>query len=169
MRRLLLDSGADVHTTENMALVLAAARGRLKIVQMLLAAGANPSAGPEENTPLSRASANGHAGIVKLLLSAGAPADGNEDCAIVEAAGNGHRKIVQMLLKAGAHADADDSFALSLAWCNGYPDIVNDLKRAGAHWPDRGTPESREECPYTAVDAAIIRMAWNSPGWSQPE
>jgi ankyrin repeat protein len=110
---LLLNHGADVHGLENLALCTAAAEGHWEVVDVLLAAGANPASGPENGLrPLRSASERGHLRVVRRLLAAGAPPDQDEDWPLIEAAGNGHAEIIRVLLKAVAHAGAANGMAL---------------------------------------------------------
>jgi ankyrin repeat protein len=130
-------------------------------VKILLAAGANPAAGPgTEIRPLRSASERGHVRVVRQLLAAGAPADQNGDWALMEACGNGHAEVARLLIKAGAHADAANSYALFLAWTNGYHEIVSLLKKAGARWPSGKPPVPRDGTSHTAMDVTMAGILW---------
>ena len=76
--QLLLDYGSDIkaESSAGNALYIASSRGRTKIVQLLLAAGANANTkGGEYGSALRAASMEGHNEIVQLLLDHGADID----------------------------------------------------------------------------------------------
>lgn len=73
---LLLGAGADFSHDGWNPLLYAAFEGRLPIVELLLAKGANPNArAPNQSTPLMFAARNGHEDVVVRLLKAGADPD----------------------------------------------------------------------------------------------
>lgn len=78
--------------------------GHLKIVEKLLACGADPlAADAKGHTAIGRAAAAGHTNIVLLLLKAGVPSDDADDdgmTPLLHAAKGKHVKIVELLLKA---------------------------------------------------------------------
>lgn len=100
---------ARIRTTFDSALSLAAARGHVSVMHLLLRAGADLFQKLKGGaTPLYLATQNGHLPAVQYLLTRGASAnDGLEykDCqtVLMTAAFGGHRKIVDELLKHGAN------------------------------------------------------------------
>jgi len=67
---LLLATGADVHSDDDAALYCAAFGGYAEVVRILIAAGADVHAG--KNRALCWAASCGHAEVVRILLTAGA-------------------------------------------------------------------------------------------------
>ena len=77
---LLLKAGARFNHDGWNPLLYAAFEGRVAIVEMLLAKGANPDAlAPNRSTPLMFAARNGHEDVVVRLLKAGANVDLKND------------------------------------------------------------------------------------------
>lgn len=77
---LLLNAGAQFNHEGWNPLLYAAFEGRMGIVEMLLAKGANPDAlAPNRSTPLMFAARNGHEDVVVRLLKAGANVDLKND------------------------------------------------------------------------------------------
>ena len=118
--RLLLKHGVDVHlknTKQDTALLWAASKGRLEIVQLLLDNGANPN---EENvqgvTPLHLVSSGEYnsqeqgVSIARLLLECGAnlnPREKAKYTLLHTAALHGRLEITQVLLDHGADPNAE--------------------------------------------------------------
>lgn len=109
--RCLLDFGAALNGTEwemgRTALYMAAGRGHVSFVELLLSRGADPSlrrAGGR--TPLGIAAYNGHTEVVRLLLRhPGSDLDGRDEqgCTpLWQAARNGRTQALRLLLAAGA-------------------------------------------------------------------
>ncbi|CAH0017361.1 unnamed protein product [Clonostachys rhizophaga] len=100
----LLDMGTGDLNLDR-ALYLAAERGNLEMVQLLLARGAgleHDGAGPGA-TPLMVASLHNHEAIVKVLINKGAKFYVNDGrSALTAATIGGHLHIVRLLLKSGA-------------------------------------------------------------------
>ncbi|KAI8612827.1 ankyrin repeat-containing domain protein [Chytriomyces sp. MP71] len=118
---------ADVHTTDNYGLCLAAERGCLEIIDYLLQCGAEPAA--NDWFCLKIAAEYGKLSCVERLLkvpSAQVAVDG-QYC-IKWAARNGHTAVVSRLL---SHPDCnpavDDSYALTWAARYGHVDTVRVL------------------------------------------
>ena len=84
-------------------LLLAADRGHLKVIQLLLEAGADTNAIDENLATASMAAShNGHLEVVRLLLEAGADTNAtdyshSEATALMAAAHNGHLEVVRLL------------------------------------------------------------------------
>lgn len=87
-------------------LELAAGRGRIEVVDLLLLAGAVVDAcGPRAPTALQAAASNGHVEVVRRLLRAGAAPDGaagDSSSPLQLAALEGHPAVAEALLDAGA-------------------------------------------------------------------
>lgn len=140
----LLDGGADINTASASGLsllMLAAKKGHLEIVRVLLDRGAavNWLATYYGWTALTYAANAGHAEIVCLLLEHGAdPAVKavRGKTALVVAADRGHTAVVAALLEAGTDASAPPDHhgwtALGRAIRNGHSETAQLLRRAGA-------------------------------------
>jgi uncharacterized protein len=88
-------------------LVSACSMGHIKLVQLLLASGANPNSFDRTHeTPLIKAVSRGHTKIVRLLISHKAdvnePKYKTQETPLFFAARAGHHKIVKLLLEADA-------------------------------------------------------------------
>jgi len=122
-------------------LVLAAGRGDVELVDILLAAGASPSAHAKwGETPLSAAALSGSAACVRRLLSAGADArlpNGDGQSVLCQAVIGGDLECVRLLIAAGAPvqpAGAENrDVPLIQAVCDGRADIAQTLIDAGAN------------------------------------
>ena len=68
--KLLLESGANVHADDDLALGWAAQKGHHEVVKLLLESGANVHA--HDDGALRQASRNGHSRVVNLFLKNGA-------------------------------------------------------------------------------------------------
>jgi hypothetical protein len=121
------------------ALVTASEKGREKVVQMLLDAGADVNAqGGQDGTALYRASFGGHVKVAQMLLDAGADVNvqgGHFGNALQAASQGGHVKVVQMLLATRADVNAEGGVygrALQAALEMGRERVVRMLRAAGA-------------------------------------
>jgi ankyrin repeat protein len=136
----LLAASADIEAKNRRgktALILAAENGHTKIVQALLARGADKINNPNSYnwTPLHWAAANGHTAIVQALIDRGADIEAkthSHSTALHLAAENGHTKIVQALLAAGVGAnieakDINSMTALHYAAQKGHTETANAL------------------------------------------
>ncbi|KAH0364243.1 purine and uridine phosphorylase, partial [Aureobasidium melanogenum] len=106
---LLLQKGADVNAYRGQAstLQVASVFGHVRVVQSLLAHGANVNA--KGTSALRDACARGHLKVVKLLLDSGADVnnqDGGSGSALQAACEIGCDRIVQLLLEHGADINA---------------------------------------------------------------
>ena len=100
-------TGAD---NEPPPVYLAAEAGHLKVVQLLLEAGADKNAASADGTTaLMLAALTGHFKMVRLLLEAGADKNVSTSAgqtALMAAAASGHLEVVQLLLQVGADKNA---------------------------------------------------------------
>ena len=110
IRYIVEDLGTNIARTQDEALVEAAKRGHLPVVEYLVDKGVNVHGIPLEDedaedyiadAPLMEAAANGHLDVVKFLVSRGADIRANNDLAIKEAHLNKHMDVVQYLAKEG--------------------------------------------------------------------
>ena len=125
-------------------LFVAAKRGHLEVVRLLLEAGAQTDAHAANRngaTALMIAAENGHLDVMQLLLKAGADKDSataGGATALMLAAQNGHSEVVRVLLEAGADKEAATTAepagqtALFAASLNGHLEVVRLLLEAGA-------------------------------------
>ena len=112
MVALLLSQGADINAqteeTLETALTLACCGGFLEVVDFLIKAGADISAGA--NTPLMEAAQEGHLELVKYLIVAGADvnaATSSGDTALMYACDNGHTDVAEVTITAGANIEQE--------------------------------------------------------------
>jgi len=125
-------TGSDETTGESF-LTITAFRGDLEMVQLLLAAGADPNFLGTTAWPLDSAAGQGHAAIVEALLFSDADVDSlDEDSgtALMSATAAGHLEIVEMLLEAGADPRRKDRYGkrpIVYAAEKGHRELVNVL------------------------------------------
>jgi ankyrin repeat protein len=133
--KLLLERYADTSGSMNLVpLCQAASKGYVRIVELLLDAGAYiEERNYLDNSPLDVAAERGHDQVVKLLLKRRAIiSEGNP---LKLAASNGHEEIVKLLLDSGVGVDATNwsgETSLHLAASNGREMMVELLLDRGA-------------------------------------
>jgi hypothetical protein len=149
LRRLLSRGGADAPAARDeycgyTPLMLAAQRGQVEALIVLLDAGADPNAlSTSGQSALSIAASWGHESAVRCLLSHGARANGirNEKIAfdppLICAARSGMSspQILDLLIQSGAdvnQSDNEGTTPLLAARGAGLDELVNTLLRAGA-------------------------------------
>ena len=123
--------------SRNTPLHIAADKGYIDIVRLLLSAGSDINARDDEGeTPLSKAASHGHERVVEFLIDAGARLDeGSVGLALIRAARYGYKEIVAMLVAAGADIDrrgGNGYTALMTAVRYVHGEIVEMLIDAGA-------------------------------------
>jgi ankyrin repeat protein len=100
----LLAAGADIHANSGEALRSAAMAGHASVVRALIRAGADIHA--RNDAPLRAAAMLGHLGVVRELIRGGADFRANRDQALSEAATSGYVPVVTELLDATAGGSA---------------------------------------------------------------
>ncbi|KAJ2662004.1 hypothetical protein IWW48_002063 [Coemansia sp. RSA 1200] len=107
----------DIHDDDDAALRIAAGRGQIGVVRMLVRAGANVHVLGDE--PLALAAGNGHTPAVRELLRCGAHAHADNSRALRTAVmgGDANADAIRLLLDAGARVAAlDDSCVLAACY-----------------------------------------------------
>lgn len=128
-------------------LAVAAGRGRLELVQALVAAGADPREVDDSGrTPLYRAVAAGHADVAAWLLEQGAPAIAGGELSLLHLiAAQGPVELLGMLASRGEdldQVDADGRTAMLAAATRGHAAAVAALLELGAS-PGAAGPDGR--------------------------
>jgi len=139
VRMMLEEENVDVNQvrwlTQDTALQHAAANGQLKVVKILLDAGAQPC--DTDGNALYRAAKYGHEEVVKVLLEHGYDINGfgAEDTALVTAAEKGHFRMVKLLINLGADLTAGHcgEIALHRAAANNHADVARLLIEKGVN------------------------------------
>jgi hypothetical protein len=145
-----------------MALMDAAARGRLAGVSVaLLAGGEVDGTDPRHGrTALMATAMRGHSAVVEALVAAGARVNGSDNhgwTPLMYAVHNGHATAAAALLGAGAdvHAASEEGVtALHLAASCGRLDIVQALLQAGA---DPAVRDGMQKAPVDVVRRQLPR------------
>jgi ankyrin repeat protein len=120
-------------TTGESALAIAAWKGDVGCVQLLLEYDADPNACGTPASPLSNAAGEGHTQVVELLLDADADVDATDEDAgtpLIDATAGGYFEIVQLLVEAGADVrktDDNNRQAIDYALEKGHKPILNFL------------------------------------------
>jgi hypothetical protein len=162
----LLAGGAEVDARNRNGwtpLLIAAARGNLPAVDVLLAAGADPSAASRTEgysgfTALMAAAYHGQDGVVAALAAAGADVNAvdnhyHNETALMLAVKSGRAKSVRALIAAGADVNATNRYgvtALMYAASYGRREMVEALLKAGA------LAELRDEAGLTAARWSVL-------------
>uniref|UniRef100_A0A671KUR6 Uncharacterized protein n=1 Tax=Sinocyclocheilus anshuiensis TaxID=1608454 RepID=A0A671KUR6_9TELE len=140
----LINKGAKVAITKNgrTPLHLAAYKGHIAVVRILLAAGCDLDIQDDgDQTALHRAAVVGNADVISALIQEGCALDRQDkdgNTALHEAAWHGFSQSVKLLVKAGANVHAKNkagNTALHLAGQNGHAQSSKVLLLGGSH-PD---------------------------------
>ncbi|HNW34255.1 MAG TPA: ankyrin repeat domain-containing protein, partial [Candidatus Ozemobacteraceae bacterium] len=168
----LLDAGTDPNATDEFMrtpLHLAAARGDLEIVRLLVAAGANlhlkqipEKPGISDMTPLHLSVLNKHAQVAEFLLDHGADIDAvcqGSDTPLVIACRNADQRLVDELLKRNADPNGGTSVSFPLLYAvqTGDLEFVKKLITSGA---DTGRKSDRGYLVDIAPTVKIRRHLW---------
>ncbi|MES0488637.1 MAG: ankyrin repeat domain-containing protein [Leptospirales bacterium] len=122
LKALINKSGVDLNHTDrsgDTALHLAASRGHLEVVQLLVASGANVNVQNlhRKSSPLHNAAYNGHLGIVEYLLKNNAEvdiADNSGQTPLSFAARQGKLNVFKELLRHGADINTRNSYEMGV-------------------------------------------------------
>lgn len=137
VRKLLTQSenaNSICKETGETALEIATETGNIRIISLLLDAGADPNLSHGGDLPLAVAARSGDLSLLSLLLSRGANANGegeDGDTALIAAAAAGHLKVVKALIGAGANPKHQSSHGHSpviAAAENGHLKVVEYLR-----------------------------------------
>jgi len=154
--KLLLDAGANVHAGDDYALRWASQNGHTEVVKLLLGKGANVHVG--DDYALRWASQNGRTEVVKLLLDAGANVHAEDDCALRWASANGRIEVIKLLLDKGANVHAGDDYALRWASSRGHTELVKLLLNRGADVHAKDDYAFRWACKGGHIDAVKLLL-----------
>jgi uncharacterized protein len=165
--RSLLEAGASPEVSGGAnsipALHIAVGRGRVDLVNLLIAAGANPNRRDVTGlTPMMLAACRGDLDAVELLLKSGADVnarDFNGTTSLMLA--QGHDLVVEALLRAGADVNAKSEgqglTALMYACDSGNIKCVRLCLDAGAD------VDQKDHRDWSAIEFARHRKKWQSP------
>lgn len=148
----LLHQNADPSSSDRLghtALMCAADKGHLKVVEVLLSAGAQVEARSDAGeTALTVAATSGHLNVVRSLVLDGAePEACNANC-LIEVARRSHLNVLKALPK--EVQDERGRTALVVAARKGHSHVVDFLVRAGAKL------EAHDQYGYTALMSAAF-------------
>lgn len=137
----LLGKGANVNAVnkhKETPLYVASKRASVKIIQILLEAGAKVNIEHDLCSPFMHAISYGHDDTVKILMEAGIDVNGNHDeCSpLMLACECGYENIAKMLIEAGAdmeHKDKNGWTALMKAVGERHKSVVQLLLKKGAN------------------------------------
>ena len=157
---MLLNLAKYVHKSTGCTLLhAAAARGQLKLIEMLLSVGKKKlltMVDAKAGTPLHQAAVSGHKNVVTLLLNEGCPIDIRDSdglSALHLAAFYGHIDIIELLVKQGLDVNVVDNKGrtpLHLAAARGQLESIHtllELKKV----TDKSSQEERDSPIYQAV------------------
>ena len=112
--RILTNAKTDNGKT---ALIVAAEKGHLAVVKLLIKKGANVKAMNRSGlTALKAAASEGHATVAELLIEKGAEVNPMWDPPLMYAVSNGHAEMVRMLIDKGAEVNVGYGILCSSNW-----------------------------------------------------
>jgi ankyrin repeat protein len=117
-----LAAGTDVNAKEEeegmTPLIVAVGEGHKKIIELLIANGADVNAKSDMGTPLHLAAGFGHNEIAKLLIAKGAEVDAKDweegMTPLILAVADGYKKIIELLIANGADVNAQSEMGTPL-------------------------------------------------------
>ena len=118
---------ANIHSSNDQAIINASANGHLEVVKYLVQQGAG------DDVALRWASLQGHLKVVKYLVQNGANIHANNDVALRWASENGHLEVVKYLVEKGANIHTNNDEALREASRRGHLEVVKYLVEKGAN------------------------------------
>ncbi len=168
----LISSGSNVNELDDFGtpLHMAAARGSVEIVKLLIDAGANveaETAAPSQNKahPLHTAAYSNRATVAALLIERGAKVDARDSrgfTPLMIAASSGNTKVAELLLQAGADPLAEDSgdhdIPIYVAAMNGHVDVVKLLLSKGVNVNVQNTHTGETPLWVAAMDDRLDVM-----------
>lgn len=174
-KQILEENCTDVNKlwiNDDNPLHAASSRGHEKIVEILLAEGADVNAqGGYYNNALHAASDRGFDGVVSMLLAHGANVDAQGDrhgTALHAASDRGRKTIVQMLTAKGADVNAQGGYfgnALQAASHRGHEEIVRMLLAAGADVNAQGGEYGNAlQAALVAGEGNVVQMLLDALG-----
>lgn len=153
----LIKAGANVNDVprnsnfDDMPLMIAARKGFLSTIELMLEAGADVNASTNDGTSaLMYAASRGHTAVVQRLIAAGADihARNSTDCALSCAIYQGRKEVADILRAAGAYLNLEEAAAC------GQQELVARLLAEGAN-PNDGAAIVRASF---AENEEIVRM-----------
>eukprot|EP01061_Rhynchopus_euleeides_P018755 TRINITY_DN30975_c1_g3_i1.p1 TRINITY_DN30975_c1_g3~~TRINITY_DN30975_c1_g3_i1.p1 ORF type:complete len:467 (+),score=84.82 TRINITY_DN30975_c1_g3_i1:52-1452(+) len=154
---LLISAGSDVnsfHTADGSYLCMAADRGCLSMVQLLLGAGVDVKATLYGSSPVYLAAVKGHADVTKALLGAGCCPRG----ALHAAASRGRHGIVSLLCSKGVNVNEGHICTpLVAAVKEGHSNVALTLIKEGADVDESVEPGIDNDAGYTPLLYAALR------------
>jgi uncharacterized protein len=137
----LIERGASVSGDYNTPVLAAAAHGHARVVELLVASGADPNAGPGGGfPPLMHAAARGHVVILRQLLAAGVDVNAkayDDSTALMHAIDFDQIEAVKFLLAHGADVNLRDNIgrtARAKADARSCREIQRLVKQAGGKY-----------------------------------
>lgn len=155
------------------SLGIAASRGDLPMMELLLDRGADIGAKSNSGTPLHAASSHGHLKAVQLLLDRGADINAGGDAfrgggwtPLHEAAYAGHTEVVQFLVQRGALAgetNGNGETPAALAKLAGHTTLARLLEQAAAQQLGAVQPSQPAQQPSASPGPAVLASDVDTP------
>ncbi|KAJ3287681.1 hypothetical protein HK104_008485 [Borealophlyctis nickersoniae] len=148
--RLLVDHGANVDVLGTYTLQISAMYGQLEMVRLLLEKRADAW---NSGSALSHAASNGHAEVVQMMLENGADVYADLEGPLMYAAGRGYLKVVRILLEHGANIHYRFDQPLISAAYSGYVEVIRLLLDHGADIHAQGDGALRTAAVHSRLEA----------------